>query len=73
MNDILEMLRSGEIHPIYAAALFTILVSILVNLTVSKIKGYKLWYAVIAALPPYLNVWLSLGYILMAIFKKKQA
>ncbi|CAM4203819.1 hypothetical protein [Pseudoalteromonas ostreae] len=73
MYDILAMLRSGEIHPMHAVAVFTILVSMSINVIVSKVKGYKVRYAIAAALPPYLNIWFSVGYILMAIFKKKQS
>lgn len=72
MNDIVEMLRTGEIHPMYFVAVLTVTVCMLVNLIISKVKGYKFLYAVLAALPPYINIWLTIGYVLMAIFKKKQ-
>ena len=66
---MLEMLRSGDIHPMYLGVFLSILFSLIINVLIAKIKGYRLKPAVLSALIPFVNTHVSIGYILYAIFK----
>lgn len=66
--SILEVFRTGEVHPSVFFILLATLTSLLINVSVAKWRGYKINTALIAALIPFVNIYFSFAYLFIAMF-----
>lgn len=66
----MQHFRTGEISPLSIGIFVSIILSVIINISVAKWRGYRLKPALIAAFLPYVNIYFSLAYLFIAMVKK---
>lgn len=66
--EFLQLFRTGELHSILLLVVFSVIITLPINLLIVKLKGFKRKPAIISSCIPILNLYVCIGYLLAAIF-----